>query len=201
MADSESQTEGYGDVDLVEGETVKMVAASAMFAALTAVLAVYGQIQMPGGMPPITLQTTAVFLAGLVLGARWGGFSMLVYILAGVAGAPVFAGAKAGLGILLGYTGGFLVGYLLAALVIGAVVHRGLRTRDLSPVSTVTQVAAVCLGILVIYVVGTPWMASVLGWSLPKAFATMLPYLPGDLIEMAAVVALVRAGDLDALTG
>ncbi|WP_435361370.1 biotin transporter BioY [Haloarchaeobius sp. DFWS5] len=198
MAERERSSEEYGNVDLVGDETVKMVAASAMFAALTAALAQVS-IPMPAGMPPVTVQTTAVFLAGLLLGARWAGFSMVLYLLTGAAGAPVFANGSGGFGSLVGYTGGFLFGYLLAAVVIGAVVHRGLGRRPLSQVSVVTQVGAVVLGIAIIYVLGTPWMASVLGLSMQKAFATMLPYLPGDLIEMAAVVALVRAGDLDGM--
>ncbi|WP_435362730.1 biotin transporter BioY [Haloarchaeobius sp. DYHT-AS-18] len=200
MADSESQTEGYGEVDLVEGETVKMVAASAMFAALAAALAQVA-VPMPGPLPPVTLQTTAVFLAGLVLGARWGGFAMVLYILTGVAGAPVFAEGSAGLGTLVGASGGFIVGFLLAAVAIGAVVHRGFETRSLAAVSVPTQVVAICLGIAIIYVVGTPYMAFVLDWSLGKAFTFMLPFLPGDLAEMAAVIGLVYAGDLTELTG
>ncbi|WP_435344402.1 biotin transporter BioY [Haloarchaeobius sp. HRN-SO-5] len=193
-------SESHESVELVGDETVQNLALAALLAALTAALAQVS-LPMPGALPPVTLQTTAVFLAGLVLGVRWAGFSLVVYLLTGVAGAPVFAQGHAGLGTLLGSTGGFLLGYLLAATLIAAVVHRGLGTRPLSSVSTATQVGAVCLGIVVIYVVGTPWMASVLGWSLERAFTVMLPYLPGDLVEMVAVVALVRAGDLGALTG
>ncbi|WP_435334791.1 biotin transporter BioY [Haloarchaeobius sp. TZWWS8] len=197
MSERDGHAGEYSDVDLVGGETTKMIAASAMFAALTAALA---QVSIPmPGMPPVTLQTTAVFLAGLLLGARWAGVSMGLYLVTGAAGAPVFANGGAGLGALFGYTGGFLFGYLVAAVLIGAIVHRGPETRSLDTVSTATQVGAIVLGIVVIYVVGTPWMAEVLGWSLTRAFTVMLPYLPGDLIELAAVVALVRAGDLDAL--
>ena len=81
----------------------------ALFAALTSIMA-YISIPMPGGLPPVTGQSFAVMLAGLLLGARKGAMSQIIYILLGVAGLPVFAGATAGVGVLAGFTGGFQIG-------------------------------------------------------------------------------------------
>ena len=89
-------------------------------AMLTAVLAVLSiiNIPMPSGVP-ITLQTFAVALCGYVLGSRWGTLSTFLYVLIGTIGVPVFAGMQAGVGILLGPTGGFLFGFIPMAFLAG----------------------------------------------------------------------------------
>jgi biotin transport system substrate-specific component len=138
-----------------------------------------------------------VYFAGLLLGARWGGFSIGLYLLAGVAGAPVFSNGASGLGYLLGPTGGYLVGFLLGAVVIGAIAHRGLDARPLAEVPLPQQVAALVAGLVVIYGVGVPWLVAVAGLPLAEA-ATVgaLVFLPGDAIKIAATLALVKGGVL-----
>jgi biotin transport system substrate-specific component len=98
-----------------------MVYAS-MFGSLTAIGA---YIMIPLPPVPITFQTLFLNLAGALLGGYLGALSQVVYILLGVIGLPVFAGGKAGLGVLLGPTGGYLFGFVLAALVVG----KGYRRR------------------------------------------------------------------------
>ena len=88
---------------------LRMMVYASLFAALTAVGAF---LALPIGPVPIVLQNMFVFLAGLLLGSRWGLASVGVYLLAGAVGLPVFAGGLGGLGRLIGPTGGYLIGYL-----------------------------------------------------------------------------------------
>ena len=169
-----------------------------LFAALTAVLA-YVSIPLPGIAVPFSLQPFGVFFAGALLGPLWGGFAMLLYVVVGLAGAPVFSNGAAGIGYFLGPTGGFLVGFLLAAVCIGAIVHRGLEPRDVRDVSAVTLAVGLAVALVVIYGVGVPWLAWAQGISLGAAASVMAPFVPPDLLKAALVVAAV-AGGSEALT-
>lgn len=100
--------------------TLNLVMA-ALFAALTAVCS---QIQIPLPMVPINLALFAVHLAGALLGAKWGALSITAYALLGVVGAPVFAGFSSGPAVLFGKTGGYILGYILCALLVGLLSDR-----------------------------------------------------------------------------
>jgi biotin transport system substrate-specific component len=128
-------------------------------AALTAVCA---QITIPYLPVPFTLQTFAVLLTAFALGSRRGFLAQLAYIAAGVAGAPVFAGWTGGLVHLVGPLGGYLVGFALAAWLVGGLAERGWDRKF------VLSFAAMALGSAVIIALGTTWLACFLGWD--KAF-------------------------------
>lgn len=96
----------------------------AAFAALIAVCALLPAIQVGAGVVPITLQTFGVLLTGAVLGAKRGFLAVLLYLAVGAAGLPVFSGGKGGFGVLTGPTGGYLLGFALAALLCGLLVER-----------------------------------------------------------------------------
>lgn len=96
----------------------------AAFAALIAVCAILPAIQVGAGIVPITLQTFGVLLAGAVLGAKRGFLAVLLYLVVGAAGLPVFSGGRGGFGVLTGPTGGYLLGFALAALLCGLIVER-----------------------------------------------------------------------------
>ena len=187
---------GTESVDLVGDEAVSNIALASLLAALTAAFA-YVSIPIPGLPAPVSLQVFGVYFAGLLLGPRWGGFSIGLYLLAGIAGAPVFSGGGSGLAYVLGPTGGYLVGFLLAAVLIGAIVHRGLDPKPLSDVSLPTQAGALVAGLVLVYAVGVPWLVAVAG--LPPAQAATvgaLIFIPGDIIKIAATLALVKGGVL-----
>jgi biotin transport system substrate-specific component len=186
-----SQTES---VDLVGDEAVSNIALAAVLAALTAGFA-YVSIPLPGLPAPVSFQVFGVYFAGLLLGPRWGGFSLGLYLLVGVAGAPVFSNGGAGLGYLLGPTGGYLIGFLLAAILIGAIVHRGLDARPLSEVSVPVQAGALVAGLALIYAVGVPWLAFTAGYPFGQAaWVGAAIFLPGDVIKIVATLALVKGG-------
>jgi biotin transport system substrate-specific component len=160
-----------------------MVYAS-LFGALTAVGA---YIIIPLPPVPITLQTLFLGLAGTLLGARLGALSQVVYLFLGILGLPVFAGGKAGLGVLFGPTGGYLIGFVAAAFVIGKLA--ALKARP--------GFAWLCLSLLagaaVVYALGVLQLSLVARLSPVKAMVVgILPFLPGDGIKivLTAMIAL-----------
>ncbi|MFB6184360.1 MAG: biotin transporter BioY [Haloarculaceae archaeon] len=187
----------YDSVDLVEDERVEYFAKAVLVAALTAALAQVS-IPLPGSLPPFSLQPFGTFVAGLLLGPVWGGLALALYLLVGIAGLPVFSNGNAGLGyVLVGQgTGGFLVGFLLGAVVAGAIAHRRVQPRSLADVSVPTQVLALLASVAVVYLVGVPWLGAVLGLGLSRAATIMLPYLPLDLLKLAIAVGVVEGGYL-----
>jgi biotin transport system substrate-specific component len=157
---------------------------AALCAALTAAGA---YIFVPIGPVPIVLQNMFVFLAGLLLGSRWGLASVAVYLLAGACGLPVFAGGTGGIGRFAGPTGGFLLGYLPVVFVIGLIAEGGRgRMR--------WDVAAMILGAAVLYACGVSWLKAVTAMPWAKAFAVgMYPFLPGDALKIAAAALIAKS--------
>lgn len=183
----------HESVDLVPDTTVSYIAVAVLLAALTAVLAQIS-IQLPGGVP-FSFQHFPVFFAGLLLGPVWGGFAVLLYIVVGLAGAPVFSGGGAGIGYFIGPTGGFLIGFLLAAAVVGGVVHRSVEPRPFSEISPLVAGGALLVSLVPIYVVGVPWLASVSGIPLGAAASAMALFAIGDVLKALLTAALVVGGD------
>ena len=157
-----------------------------VYAALFAVLiTVCSWISIPAAVP-FTLQTLGVFLAVNVLGGRRGSLSVLVYILLGTIGLPVFQSFTGGIGILLGNTGGYIVGFLLAALAMWGL-------ECLFQNSRAVQLVSMLVGLLICYAFGTAWfmvlymkghgrvsLAAILGWC-------VIPFIIPDLIKIAIV--------------
>jgi biotin transport system substrate-specific component len=152
-------------------------------AALTA-LAAQVSLPVPGSPVPVTGQTFAVLLTAAALGPLRGLASQGLYLALGVVGLPVFAGAAHGPHVLFGASGGYLVGFLAAAAIVGAGARRG---ADRSPVPTLLLFA---LASVVIYALGTAWLCLDTGMSVSAGIsAGVTPFLPGD-----AAKALLAAG-------
>jgi biotin transport system substrate-specific component len=149
-------------------------------ALFTALIAVGAFITIPLGPVPFTLQPLFVLLAGLVLGPRLGALSVIAYLILGLI-APVYAGGTSGLGVLFGPTGGYLVGFVLAAVVAGAVSRSG------TP-STSRFIVAGLAGLVPVYVLGASWLAISLGTTDPSVVLVggVLQFLPLDVIKAAA---------------
>lgn len=155
--------------------TLNLVMA-ALFAALTAVCS---QIQIPLPMVPINLALFAVHLCGALLGAKWGALSITAYALLGVVGAPVFAGFSSGPAVLFGKTGGYILGYILCALLVGLLSRRiGFNAKGL--------VIAMVVGVAACYIFGTIWFMVITGMNLHLSLTyCVLPFLPGDAVKIA----------------
>lgn len=163
----------------------------AYIALLAALLAVCAWITIPLPMVSFTLQTMGVFLALALLGGKRGTMAVLVYILLGAIGVPVFSGFKGGLGALFGTTGGYIFGFIFSALLYWLI------TRFLGEKLPV-QIAAMVLGLLVCYIIGTAWfmflyvrnvgtvtLSEALGWCI-------IPFIIPDLCKIALALLLGR---------
>ena len=159
-----------------------------VFASLLAALMTAGAyISIPLGPVPIVLQNMFVFLAGLLLGSRWGLASVGVYLLAGACGLPVFAGGMGGIGRIVGPTGGYLIGYLPAVFIIGYISAKGAARMGY-------DIVAMIGGTIVLYACGVTWLKILTGMSWPKTLAVgMYPFLIGDALKIAAAAAIARA--------
>jgi biotin transport system substrate-specific component len=163
--------------------TTRELATAALFTALMSVAAF---IAIPVGSVPFTLQVYAVLLAGMMLGPRLGTLSVLAYLVLGLF-APVYAGGGSGLGALFGPTGGYLWGFVGAALVTGLIAHRG--------ESTVPRLLVAGLaGLVSIYALGASWLAVQLGLSAGAAVLTgVLPFVWIDVVKAVAAAFTARA--------
>ena len=147
-----------------------------LFSALTAVGAF---IYIPLYPVPLTLQTLFTLLAGMTLGSVMGASSQIIYVLLGVVGLPVFAGFKAGIGILFGPTGGFLLGFIISAYVIGRIIET-IKEKNIF-----YYLVAGLIGTIILYIVGITQLSLVTGIGIKKAITVgMLPFLPGDILKI-----------------
>jgi biotin transport system substrate-specific component len=150
-------------------------------------LATLSQLEI-GGPVPMTLQTLGVLLIGMTFGARLAFFTLAAYLIQGAMGLPVFAGGAGGAAHFAGPSGGYLVGFLGAATLVGFLADKGL-TR-----SWVGTFIALFAGSVVIYLFGLPWLGHVLGYENMIAWG-LTPFLVGDAIKLA-LAALIGKGVL-----
>jgi Uncharacterized conserved protein len=168
----------------------KMVLAS-LFAAL---IAVGSYIRIPVGPIPITLQTFFVLLAAVTLGRKWGVVSIIVYLLVGFIGFPVFTGGSGGIGILFGPTGGYLYSFVLVAYLVGllseklnAKLNTKLNAKSI-PLFIISIFIISALGSFLILGIGTIHLAVFTGHDIyPAIFVGFIPFVIGDLIKSMAV--------------
>ena len=154
-----------------------------LIAVMAALICVAGPLSIAVGPIPISLCSFAVYLAGTVLGWKRGSLAVLIYLLIGLTGVPVFSGFSGGVQKLAGVTGGYLVGYIPCAMIAGLAVRDG-QTRPEKPWLLPAALAA---GTAVLYVIGTAWFMiqtkNPLGGALSMC---VLPFLPGDAAKIVA---------------
>ena len=170
--------------------TVKEMAFTAMFAVI---IAVCSWISIPTTVP-FTLQTFAVFASISMLGGKRGFFAVLVYIILGAVGIPVFAGFSGGIGVLFGSTGGYIIGFLLTALVCWT-------AEKLFGKKLIVSVIAMVIGLALCYAFGTAWFMFIYGRNTGEiGLATALswcvvPFIIPDILKMVlAIVISKRVG-------
>jgi biotin transport system substrate-specific component len=152
-------------------------------------------IPLPWTPVPVTAQTFAVLMAGVLLGRWWGGISQIIYLVAGLLGLNWFAGLTGGYTVLFGATGGYLVGFILVALFLGYFSDRYVEARKFRPMLGLMLFANFAL----IYLPGLLglglWMYLVKG-SYPSIFTLLsmglLPFLLGDLVKIGGAAALTK---------
>ena len=166
------------------------ISLTALFAALTAAGAF---IAVPIGPVPIVLQNLLALLAGLILGPFMGSAAVGLYLLAGILGLPVFSGGSGGIARFAGPTGGYLIGYLLAAFTAGLIAGRPyMKTKTIPPwlnFSAIRLIIAVTAGLLIVYIPGLLWLkiSRNLGWT-KALLAGFVPFAAGDIFKGVAAV-------------
>lgn len=176
--------------------TVADLALIATFAALIAVCSVSAALPIGINGVPMTLQTFAVLLCGAVLGARRGFLAVLLYLVVGAAGLPVFAAGTAGLAPFASPTAGYLIAFPFAAAAIGAFAGRGSSSASRT-VTTLgggaTILAGGLLAEVIIYLGGASGFMVTAQMSSSGAFAAAALYIPGDLVKLFAVAMIAAA--------
>jgi len=153
-------------------------------------LTLSAKLSLPFYPVPMTLQTLVVLCLGMALGPRLGAAAVLAYLAQGAMGLPVFAGTpEKGIGIayMLGTTGGYLLGFVVAAFVVGKLAQRAWDR------SMFTTIAAMLIGNAIIYLFGLLWLGSLVGWDKPVIAWGMTPFLLGDLAKTLIAAALLPA--------
>lgn len=179
---SQNETSGTVAVDNQKIKTKQMV----LIALMTAVTCVLGplSIPLPFSPVPISLTNFAIFLAIFVLGMKNGTISFIIYLLLGAVGVPVFSSFRGGLQVLAGPTGGYLIGFIFLALIMGFALDH--FDRKLVP-----TIIGMIIGMVVCYAFGTVWLAKLLSPSFKEGLMMgVIPYLAGDVakIIIAAIV-------------
>lgn len=171
------------------GDRTRHLASAALIAALMAATS-WLTAQLPTTVVPVTPQMFFVVLAGLLLPPRWAAGSMATYVALGAVGMPVFSGGKGGVSVLVGPTGGYLIGFIVAAFV-ASVVRIALEGRMRQVAADgIASVAAV----IVAYTIGTTQLALVLNLSSAQAIAAgVAPFIVFDVVKAAVAVAVVPA--------
>lgn len=163
---------------------IRMMVYASLLAALTAASAL---ITIPIGEVPVILYNFFILMMGLLLGSRWGAASIAVYLLAGGLGLPVFAGGKGGIAILLGPTGGYLIGFLPAVFIIGFISEKFKQRFSY-------DIIAMLCGTVVIYAFGVIQLKIVLGktWMLTMALG-VIPFIFFDIVKVVAAAVTAKA--------
>ena len=179
---SQNETSGTVAVDNQKIRTKQMV----LIALMTAVTCVLGPLSIPLPFSPVQISLTnfAIFLAIFVLGMKNGTISFIIYLLLGAIGVPVFSSFRGGLQVLAGPTGGYLIGFIFLALIMGFALDH--FDRKLVP-----TIIGMIIGMAVCYAFGTVWLAKLLSLSFKEGLMMgVIPYLAGDAakIIIAAIV-------------
>ena len=175
----------YATVTAARPQAPAMALLTALAGSMLLTLA--AKVAIPFYPVPLTMQSFVVIGLGLALGARLGTLAVLLYLMQGALGLPVFTGTpEKGLGLayMMGPTGGFLAGYVMAAFTAGYLAERGADRTALTAFLAALAAAAI------MYVPGLAWLGVLFGWDQPLLAWGLWPFIPGDLVK-AALAALV----------
>ncbi|MFB6218808.1 MAG: biotin transporter BioY [Halobacteriaceae archaeon] len=179
-------------VELVGDETTENLARAVVFAAVTAATAAV-EIQSPlAPNIPFTLQTLWVLLAGIVLGPVWGGTAFGLYVLTGLAGLPVFNDGG-GLNYIFSDSGGYLVGFVAAAALVGLVAHGTGDLRDPTEIPVWRLAVAIAVGTVVTWFAGGLWLVVGGYLGVSKTLSLTATFVPGAVLKGAVAIGIVRS--------
>ncbi len=152
-----------------------------MIGLMAAVICILGPLSIPVGLVPVSFTNLAIFFTIYILGTKNAVMSLLIYLLIGLAGAPVFSGFSGGLSKLLGPTGGYIIGFIFMALISGVFIDRFIDKWFLCVLGMVS-------GTLACYTLGTAWLSFQADMAIPAAIGIgVVPFIPGDIIKILFV--------------
>lgn len=154
----------------------------------TIALWISAKIQVPFYPVPMTMQTFVVLVIGMAFGWRLGAATVALYLAEGAMGFPVFAGTPEkgiGLSYMVGPTGGYLIGFVVAAAIVGWLAQRKWDRN------VFTTLAAMILGTAVIFLFGIAWLGTVIGWEKPVLQYGLYPFLPGAAFKISLAAAVL----------
>lgn len=165
--------------------------AGAVLVALIAVGA-FVSVPVPGSPVPIVVQNLFVVMTGLLLPPAWAAITVATYLLLGAVGLPIFAGGAGGIAHIAGPTGGYLIGFLFAAVITSAIIR-----PHIVPVGTsrprIRDVVGITVGFLAVYLVGAPWLMRAASLDVTTTLAVgVLPFLVGDAVKVLVIIILLR---------
>lgn len=168
----------------MEKEKIFTTTGMVFIALFTAVICILAPLSIPIGPVPISLTNLAIYFAVYVLGWKRGSISYLLYLLIGLAGVPVFSGFTGGAAKFAGPTGGYLLGFIFTAVISGWAVERFSGKY-------IPSMAGMIVGTMAAYFFGTAWFCISTGSAVTAAlWICVIPFLPGDLVKMAAAAAV-----------
>ena len=154
----------------------------ALFAALIAIMSL---VAIPTTPIPLNMALVAVLLAGGMLGKKYGTLSVIVYILIGTVGMPVFAGFRGGFSVLAGPTGGYITGYIIVAALTGLIYEKTRKVKYTLPV--------MMIAVILCYAIGTVWYCYIMKGSILSALSLcVLPFIPADIIKIVLVSIILK---------
>ncbi|KAA1195441.1 biotin transporter BioY [Photorhabdus heterorhabditis] len=160
----------------------------ALFAALTAALGLFPPLALPVVGVPITAQSMGAMLAGAIVGAKRGGLALLLFCVLVAIGLPVMAGGMGGFGVFLSPSGGFVLAWPIAAFVIGYLYEQNLAKLNVFKESGFLAFG----GIVLVYVIGIPWVAVFANINLWQATVGSVGFIPGDIIKVILVILIAK---------
>ena len=172
-------------LDKAENNSQKIFRYGILTLAGSALIALCAQVSVPFYPVPVTMQTFAVILIGLIYGWRLGGITVALYLIEGAIGLPVFAGGKGGMLVLMGPTAGYLYGFFLAAVACGWFAEKGF---DRSYLKLIVPLLA---GNVLLYTSGLIWLGNFIGWDKPVLDLGLYPFIPGDMLKIALAAVLL----------
>ena len=176
---------------LTQNSRTRQITLIGLMTAITCILAPLS-IPLPFSPVPISLTNLVIFISVFILGMKDATISFLIYLLLGAVGLPVFASFHAGLSVLAGPTGGYLIGFIFLALIQGFAMKY--FDRKLIP-----TIIGMLIGMAVCYIFGTVWLAKLMSLSFKEGlFMGVIPYLPGDAVKI--IIAVIVGPKLYAAT-
>jgi biotin transport system substrate-specific component len=185
-----TSTHSLAGLALPQGRTAQWAGFALLALAGSVLLAVSAKVSVPFYPVPMTLQTFALMAIVAAFGLRLGVATVALYLLEGALGLPVFAGTPEkgiGLAYMVGPTGGYLAGYLVAAVIVGLAVEKGWGRNPFA------LFGAMVVADAAVFALGALWLGTVVGWDKPILAWGVTPFLLGDLVKIALAAALIPA--------